>query len=137
MNRKLQILTIPNKILAHRFQISIKEIFSKPFFLKMMTKYGKSAVIQNVTIVWDPLTCWVWKDVPRQRFLESVLTKSLTDCNLGNALGMTTIFFFKIWGRLQKLNKIFQKAFSVFKIIAFESGVANCHNPEQDTCHRQ
>ena len=28
-----------------------------------------------------------------------------------------------------------QKKFFVFKKIAFEQGTANCHNPEQDTCH--
>ena len=30
-----------------------------------------------------------------------------------------------------------QKKFLDFKIIAFESGAANSHNPEQDTCHPQ
>ena len=30
-----------------------------------------------------------------------------------------------------------QKNFSVFYIIAFESGVTNSHNLEQDACHRQ
>ena len=30
-----------------------------------------------------------------------------------------------------------QKKFFVFQIIAFELGVANSHNLEQDTCHRQ
>ena len=30
-----------------------------------------------------------------------------------------------------------QKRLFVFKIIAFEMGTANSHNPEQDTCHRQ
>ena len=30
-----------------------------------------------------------------------------------------------------------QKRFGVLKIIAFESGTANSHNPEQDICHWQ
>ena len=30
-----------------------------------------------------------------------------------------------------------RKMFSVLKIIAFESGTTNSHNPEQDTCHWQ
>ena len=30
-----------------------------------------------------------------------------------------------------------EKTFFVFKIIAFELGTANSHNPQQDTCHRQ
>ena len=30
-----------------------------------------------------------------------------------------------------------QKKFLVLKIIAFESGKANSHNPEQDICHWQ
>ena len=30
-----------------------------------------------------------------------------------------------------------EKKFFVFTIIAFESGAANSHNPEQDTCYRQ
>ena len=29
-----------------------------------------------------------------------------------------------------------EKKFFVFKIIAFEMGAANSHNPEQDTSHR-
>ena len=29
------------------------------------------------------------------------------------------------------------KKFLVFKIIAFEPGSTNSHNPEQDTCHWQ
>ena len=30
-----------------------------------------------------------------------------------------------------------EKKFFVFKIIAFEQGTANSHNPETDTCHQQ
>ena len=30
-----------------------------------------------------------------------------------------------------------QKMFLVFKIITFEPGSTNSHNPEQDTCHWQ
>ena len=30
-----------------------------------------------------------------------------------------------------------QKKFIVFQIIAFELGVADSHNLEQDTCHRE
>ena len=30
-----------------------------------------------------------------------------------------------------------EKKFFVFKIIPFEEGAANFHNPEQDTCHQQ
>ena len=30
-----------------------------------------------------------------------------------------------------------EKMFFVFKIIAFEQGTANSHNPEQDTCNWQ
>ena len=30
-----------------------------------------------------------------------------------------------------------QKKFLVFKIIAFEPGSTNTHNPQQDTCHWQ
>ena len=33
------------------------------------------------------------------------------------------------------MEKQNQKNFFVFQIIAFESGTANFHNPEQDTCH--
>ena len=33
-------------------------------------------------------------------------------------------------------QEIGKKIFS-FNRIAFESAAANCHNPEQDTCHRQ
>ena len=33
-------------------------------------------------------------------------------------------------------EKIQKKVF-VFKIIAFELGAANSHDPEEDTCHRQ
>ena len=30
-----------------------------------------------------------------------------------------------------------EKKLSVLKIVAFESGTANSHNPEQDNCHWQ
>ena len=30
-----------------------------------------------------------------------------------------------------------EKMFLFFKLIAFEQGTANSHNPEQDTCNRQ
>ena len=30
-----------------------------------------------------------------------------------------------------------QKLFFVFKIVAFELGTSNSHNPEQDTCNGQ
>ena len=38
---------------------------------------------------------------------------------------------------IQEMEQKIEKKLFVFKTIAFEAGVANCHNPEQDTCHRQ
>ena len=38
-----------------------------------------------------------------------------------------------------KISEMEQKTMKnsfVFKIIAFESGAANSHNPEEDSCHR-
>ena len=35
------------------------------------------------------------------------------------------------------MQKKTHKMFFVFKIITFEQGTANIHNPEQDTCNRQ
>ena len=102
--------------------------------------YDKSAVMQiSEVFVWDPLTCWQSKNVLKKSFLESGLTKSLTICNFGNHSLWRSPFFPKFI----KFDKDFrngtnngQKVF-VFKVIAFESGAANSHNPEQDTSHRQ
>ena len=37
----------------------------------------------------------------------------------------------------RKGTKYLEKKNFVFKIIAFESGAASYHIPQQDTCHRQ
>ena len=37
---------------------------------------------------------------------------------------------------IQEIDQKIEKNFAVFKIIAFESGAANCHSPEQDTYYR-
>ena len=70
----------------------------------------------------DDFTCSLSKRVLKRRFLESGLTKIFTVCNFGTILPMTIIFSFKMF---------------VFQIIAFELGVGNSHNLEQDTCRRQ
>ena len=44
---------------------------------------------------------------------------------------------FKNLMNIPEMEQNIQKKFSVFKIIAFQSGAANSHNPEQDTCHQQ
>ena len=106
-------------------------------FLHRNRKYNKGGSHADVKSIWDRLRCWLSKDVLKRRFLGSRLTKSLTVCNFTNTLGMTIIFFlkmFKISCRLEKVNK---KIFFILKIIAFESGSAKPHNLEQDTCHRQ
>ena len=92
----------------------------------------------NFTNIWNPLTCWLWKGVLKRYFLESGINKSFTVCNFRNRVAMTIIFFLrmnKIWCRFQKSKKKNEKKLFVLKINAFESGTANSHNPEQDTCH--
>ena len=86
------------------------------------------------------LTGWLSKRFLKRCFLESGLTKFFTVCNSGNTLAMTIIFFFKmfeIWCRFLKSNKIFRKKIFPFQIFAFELGVANSCNVQQDTCHWQ
>ena len=39
--------------------------------------------------------------------------------------------------KVQEMEQKIEKKFFVFQIIAFELGVTNSHNLEQDTCRRQ
>ena len=39
--------------------------------------------------------------------------------------------------KILEMKQKIENSFSVFKIIAFESEVANSHNPEHDTSHGQ
>ena len=39
--------------------------------------------------------------------------------------------------KIQEMEQKIEKKFFVFQIIAFELGVTNSHNLEQDTCRRQ
>ena len=48
-------------------------------------------------MIRDTLTCSLSKDVPKQRFLESALTKFSTVSNFGSKLAMAIIFFFKMF----------------------------------------
>ena len=94
----------------------------------------------DFTSVWDPWTCWLSKNVLKWSFLESGLSKTLTVWNFEITLAMRIIFFFKmfqIWRRFHQWEKKVRKKFLVFKLIAFESGAENSHNPEQDTSHWQ
>ena len=90
--------------------------------------------------IWDTFTCWLSKRVLKRRFLDSGLSKIITVPNFGYPLTMRIIIFFKIfkiWCSFQKWQKKIEKMFFVFQIMAFELGVANCGNIEQDTCQRQ
>ena len=74
----------------------------------------------DFTSVWDHLTCWLSKDVLKQRFLESGLSKSLTFSNCENTLAIMIIFFskiFKIWWRYHKWNKTWRKCFSFLRYL--------------------
>ena len=64
---------------------------------------------------------WLSKRVPKQRFLQSNLTKFFTVCSFGNKLAMNIIFLiklFKIWCRFQKLHTLAMTTFffKMFKI---------------------
>ena len=39
--------------------------------------------------------------------------------------------------KIPKIEQLIQKMFFISKIVAFELGARNSHNPERDTCHRQ
>ena len=39
--------------------------------------------------------------------------------------------------KIPEIEQKIEKKFSIFKIIAFELGATNSHNPQQDTCHQQ
>ena len=74
----------------------------------------------DFTSVWNHLTCWLSKDVLKQRFLESGLSKSLTFSNRENTLAIMIIFFskiFKIWWRYHKWNKTWRKCFSFLRYL--------------------
>ena len=69
----------------------------------------------DFTRVWNTLTCWVSKGVPKPWFLESGLTKSLTVLNFRNKVGMTIIIFSKCYkSNIVSRNgrKIFEKVFN-------------------------
>ena len=69
---------------------------------------------------------------------KSPLTKFLPVCNFGNTLATTIIFFWKrLMFDVDSRNETKKsKKFFIFKVIAFELGVINTHNLEQDTYHR-
>ena len=113
-------------------------------FLQNAEKTWWNCSPADFTRVWAILTRWLWKSVLKRCFSESGLTKSLTVCNLWNKVGMTIIFFskiFKISCSFRKWNKKTKKKKSenalILKIIGFESGTTNSHTPEQDTRHWQ
>ena len=84
---------------------------------------------------WEAVTCWLPKPVLKRCPWINVLTKIFTVCNFGNTSAMTIIFclkMFKISCRIKKWNKKLRKSFGL-EIIAFEFGVGNFHNLEQDT----
>ena len=94
----------------------------------------------DFTRVSGSLTCWLSKEFLLRCFLKSGLTKSFRVCNFRNKVAMTIMFFFKmfkIWCRFQKLNGKKQKKLLALKIIDFELGTRNSHNPEKDICHWQ
>ena len=69
----------------------------------------------DLTSVWDPLTCWLSKEVLKRHFQESAPTKSSTVCSFRNTLAMTIFFFWKmikIWWWFQKWEKNFRISFS-------------------------
>ena len=75
-------------------------------------KHDKIALNGHFASIRDTFTCWLSKRVPKRCFLEKSLTKFFTVCNFRNTLGMTIIFFlkvFKIWCSFQKWKKKFKK----------------------------
>ena len=88
-----------------RFNISLREIFSKSLSPRGDEKIWWKCSHADFTRVWNPLTCWLLKGVLKWCILESGLTTFFTLFNLRNKVAMAIIFFskmFKIWFRFQK-----------------------------------
>ena len=93
-----------------RFNILVREIFSKSGSLSMMKRLPC-----RFYKTLDAETWWLSKGVPKRCFLKSGLSMSFTVCNFQNKEAMKIIFFFKtfkIWCRFQKWNKKIRKSFS-------------------------
>ena len=126
-HRERQIPTIRNKILVigsqcvnkhpYHFKLNkggVFEIISLQNHRKIWKKYSHT----DFRSVWDPLTCWLSKDLLKRRFWDGILTKSLTVCNFGNTLPMTIFFYLKMFKnsfRFNKSNKKFRKSFSFLR----------------------
>ena len=96
----------------------------------------------DFTSNWDSFTCWLSIRAPNRRFLQRGLSKFFTVCNFGKSLAMSIIFFSKCWkfdldSKNRKKKKKIQKNSFVFQIIAFELGIANFLNLQQNTFHRR
>ena len=99
----------------HRFNISLREIFSKSGSPRGDKKTWWKCSHAYFTRLGDLLICWLSKVVLERCFLESGLTTFFTFCNFRNKVGMAIIFFFKmfkIWCRFQKWNKQIWKEIS-------------------------
>ena len=81
----------------------------------------------DFTRVWNPLTCWVWKGVLKQCFLENNLSKSFTACKFRKKKPMSIIFFFKmfkIWCRLGTTNSLnLKKDISYWQSMCYETSL--------------
>ena len=80
-----------------RFHISLRQVYSKPGSLGVTKKQVKllSRTFSKSLAPFGVFDCS--KGILKRCFLESELTKSLTVCNFRNKVGMTTIFFFKMF----------------------------------------
>ena len=73
---------------------------------------------EDFASVWNNLTCWLSKEVLRQRWIVSGVTKPWTVANLGKTLATTIFYFlkmFKIWWRFHEWNKTPGKCFLLLR----------------------
>ena len=79
-----------------RFNISLREIFSKSESLRLTKIYDESALL-HILQEFGTLQMLTVQGCSRALFLESGLTTSLALCNFQNKVGMAIIFFFKMF----------------------------------------
>ena len=76
-----------------RFNISLKEIFSKSGSPRVMKRIWSTCSYGDFARAWDSLTCWLSKEFLKRCFLKIGLTKCITVCNFRNKVAMTIIVF--------------------------------------------
>ena len=120
-----------------RFNISLREIFSKSGSVRVVEKYDESGLM-NILQEFGTVNMLTVKTCSETAFFTEWLTTSLTVCNFRNKVAMTIMSFFKmfkIWCWFPEMEHMTDLKLLVLKVTAFECWTENCHSPQQDTCH--